>query len=230
MIHANRFGEFEERCAGGVYLADIWMQWLEEFSDVRNTLSCYLRTVVGLMDICTFQWATAALIGFHITVPYMAMLLDFKVSQRQLLVILPRLYDELLNFNGTLIVFDEPAIVSLAPFWQRPFNNDSSPYGIDVMKSLQQYTQNCNKPAMNKSIKDILLHMAATLKRQRGNAYGFGDDVDSEEHITKNVPPEMMDDPDATHSKSVENYFGNLDRYISKTGPQGFDKVSLRIF
>ena len=25
MIHANRFGEFEEWCAGGLYLADIWM-------------------------------------------------------------------------------------------------------------------------------------------------------------------------------------------------------------
>ena len=36
----------------------------------------------------------------------------------------------------------------------------------------------------------------------------------------------MMDDPDATHSKPVENYFGNLDRYVSKTGPQGFDKVT----
>ena len=29
MIHANRFAEFEERCAGGVYLADIWLQWLD---------------------------------------------------------------------------------------------------------------------------------------------------------------------------------------------------------
>ncbi|XP_066915999.1 uncharacterized protein [Clytia hemisphaerica] len=35
-----------------------------------------------------------------------------------------------------------------------------------------------------------------------------------------------MDDPDATHSKSVENYFGNLDRYISTSGPQGFEKVT----
>ena len=34
MIHANCFDEFEERCAGGVYLADVWMAWLDTFSDV----------------------------------------------------------------------------------------------------------------------------------------------------------------------------------------------------
>ena len=78
---------------------------------------------------------------------------------------------------------------------------------------------------MDKSLKDILKHMAVTLKRQRGNAYGFGDDIDSDEHITKNILSNMMDDPDATHSKPVENYFGNLDRYLAKTGSQGFDKV-----
>ena len=36
MLHANRFNEFEERCGGGVYLADVWISWLDTFSDVRN--------------------------------------------------------------------------------------------------------------------------------------------------------------------------------------------------
>ena len=55
MIHANRFGEFEERCAGGVYLAEIWVKWLESYQSIRNNLSCYLRSVLGLMSICIFQ-------------------------------------------------------------------------------------------------------------------------------------------------------------------------------
>ena len=45
MMHANRFGEFEERCAGGVYLAKVWMEWL----DVRNQLACYLCQINSLM-------------------------------------------------------------------------------------------------------------------------------------------------------------------------------------
>ena len=36
----------------------------------------------------------------------------------------------------------------------------------------------------------------------------------------------MLEDPDATHSKSIENYFGNLDREVKKSGPQGFDKAT----
>ena len=40
MLHANRFGEFEERCAGGVYLFKTWLEWLKTFSDIRNQLSC----------------------------------------------------------------------------------------------------------------------------------------------------------------------------------------------
>ena len=54
MLHANRFGEFEERCAGGLYLAKVWTEWLETFSDVRNQLACYLREVMPLIDQCQF--------------------------------------------------------------------------------------------------------------------------------------------------------------------------------
>ena len=34
----------------------------------------------------------------------------------------------------------------------------------------------------------------------------------------------MLDDPDATHSKPIENYFGNLDRELKKSGPEEYDK------
>ena len=43
MLHANSFGEFEERCAGGLYLAKVWTEWLKTFSDARYQLACYLR-------------------------------------------------------------------------------------------------------------------------------------------------------------------------------------------
>ena len=37
---------------------------------------------------------------------------------------------------------------------------------------------------------------------------------------------EMLDDPDATHTKPIENLFGNLDQELKKTGPHGFRKAS----
>ena len=36
----------------------------------------------------------------------------------------------------------------------------------------------------------------------------------------------MLDDPDASHTKSIINYFGNIDRLHVNTGPQGFDKFT----
>ena len=37
----------------------------------------------------------------------------------------------------------------------------------------------------------------------------------------------MLDDPDATNTKSIENYFGNLDREIRKAVAQGFGKLMI---
>ena len=65
--------------------------WLNSNSDVRNQLSCYVREVVGLMNQCKFLWTGAALIGIHVTYLYMSMLLEHKVTPRNLLDIFPRL-------------------------------------------------------------------------------------------------------------------------------------------
>ena len=35
----------------------------------------------------------------------------------------------------------------------------------------------------------------------------------------------MLDDPDATNTKSIENYFGNLDREIRKAVAQGCPRI-----
>ena len=40
----------------------------------------------------------------------------------------------------------------------------------------------------------------------------------------KSMDQEMLDDPYPTNTKSIENYFGNLDWEIRKTGAQGFGK------
>lgn len=95
MLHANRFGEFEERCAGGVYMLTALTEWLSAHPEIRNNLSCYLRASEGIFEQCPFQWAGTALIGIHLTIPFMAMLLEHKVTQLQLLKILPQFYTDL---------------------------------------------------------------------------------------------------------------------------------------
>ena len=126
MLHANRFGEFEERCAGALYLADTWLEWLDTFVDVRNQLACYLREVKQLTDQCKFLWCGAALVGLHVTLPFMSMLLKHRVTPRQFLAILPDLYLELKSYPESFCKVDVCAIPTLKPFFADPLKQKNT--------------------------------------------------------------------------------------------------------
>ena len=79
---------------------------------------------------------------------------------------------------------------------------------------------------MNRYLQKMCRELAITLKRQRGDQYGFGDDPSSPMDVRKNMTDSMLDDSDATHTKPIENYFGNFDRELKQSGPQGFDKAT----
>ena len=199
MIHANRFGEFEERCAGGLYLAETWEAWLRTFTDVRNQLGCYLRSVLGIMQMSKFLWAGAALIGVHVTAPFMSMLLEHKVTPRKLLEVLPKLYEDLLHYPISLAQMDSCGIPSLKDYFLHPLKKETSPYGVKVCQALKEFVENSDKDLMNKYLKSICSTLAVILKRQRGDQYGFGENEDSPSHIKKKMTEEMLDDSDANH-------------------------------
>ena len=117
------------------------------------------------MEMCIFQWAASALVGLHVTTSFMTMLLDYKVTQRELLDILPNLYHDLSNYNETCIKFDGSAKKALAKFWQPTFLKNSLPYGVDVMEFLDKYTtDSCDQGLMKSCLRDINKHMAIALK------------------------------------------------------------------
>ena len=110
-----------------VHLADIWVEWLEKNTDVRNQLACYLRETVSIIDQSKFLWTGAALIGLHITRPYMSMLLDHKVSPRKLLVVLPELYKNLQEYPISLCDINSCGVPALQPYFLDPFRKETSP-------------------------------------------------------------------------------------------------------
>ena len=224
MLHGNRFREFEEQFAGGLYLADCWMTWLRTYAGVRNQLACYLRSVSGLIDMCYFLWAGAALVGIHVTTPFLSMLLEHKVTPRKLLDVLPELHKDLSSYPISFTNMDKCGLPALQEFFSNPFQKETTCYGVEVCKHLADYVDSCDKQMMDRYLKKMCNELAIILKRQRGNQYGFGDDPDSTMDIRKNITESMLDDPDATHSKPIENYFGNLDRELKKSDPQGYDK------
>jgi len=154
----------------------------------------------------------------------MSMLLDHKVTPRQLLTILPNLYHDLCNYPLTMRDISRCALPSLHKYFLNPHEKVTSPYGVAVCQKLKEYIEICDQQLMEVYLKQVSQTLGGILKRQRGDQYGFGDDAESDLHIMKNMDEKMLDDSDATNTKSIENYFGNLDREIKKAGAQGFDK------
>ena len=223
MIHANRFGEFEELCAGGLYLSNTWNDWLALNPNVRNQLACYLRAVNGLQDTCKFLWCGSALIGLHVTAPFMSMILDHNVTTRELLKILLALYSDLSSYNVNLSTV-QPILPSLTKYFLDPFMKETTPYGVDVCRAIEVYLQSCDHELMNIHLKSVCTELARILKQQRGEQYGFGDNPDSSEHVLKNMSENFLDCPAATPTKSIENYFGRLDGLLKTSTPKGFSK------
>ena len=56
---------------------------------------------------------------------------------------------------------------------------------------------------MDNYLKQVSQNLGVILKRQHCDQYGFGDDIDNDLHIMKNMDQKMLDDPDATNTKSL---------------------------
>ena len=76
---------------------------------------------------------------------------------------------------------------------------------------LKEYVEGCDQYLMDYYLKQVSQNFGAILKGWHGDHYGFGDDIDSDLHIMKKMDQKMLDDPDDTNTKSIGNYFGNLD-------------------
>ena len=93
---------------------------------------------------------------------------------------------------------------------------------MSVGQKLKEYVEGCDQHLIDNYLKQGNQNTGAILKRQHVDQYGFGDDIDSDLHIMTNMHQKMLNDPDVTNAKSIENYFGNLDQEIRKSGAQGF--------
>ena len=155
---------------------------------MRNQLACYLQGILSLMYLCKFSWAGAASVGIHLTLPFMNILLDHRVTPRRLLTFLPCLYNDLITRPISLLSFERCAFLSLnelilaASVWER-----NSLYGVDVCLKLQDYISTCDEQAMLQHLKLNCNRLGEILKRQRGDQYNFGFNEYSPILVTKIV-------------------------------------------
>ena len=166
-LHGNRFGDLEKCCAIGIYSLETWTDFINTHTEVRNDLAIFLRDTQHLSDICTLLWLGPALIGIHLTEPYLSLLIDHEASHVDLLEIFPKLYKELLDSLNKVAQVEEPAFKSLQHVWINPLSQNS-PYKEAVGEAIARAIKQCDQNILEKYLKDLCKEMAVIFKRQRG--------------------------------------------------------------
>ena len=62
------------------------------------------------------------------------------------------------------------------------------------------------------------------IKRQRGDQYRFGINPNSDNFVLKKISNELLSDVSVTKTKSIDNFFGDLDWEHQKIGSIGLNK------
>ena len=109
--------------------------------------------------------------------------------------------------------------------WVDPLSSKSSPYGPKVSHGLMEALSNCEIGLLDRYLKELCVKQAEVLKRQRGGAYGFDSEASLEELVTNQVNESYLDKA-PTHTKAVENLFGEEDMILTRFGNQTFEKSS----
>ena len=111
-LHGNRFGDFEKCCAIGIYSIEMWVDFINVRSEAWNDLAKFLRDMQHLWDICILLLLGPALVGIHLTEPYLSLLIDQKATHLDLLEVLPKFHSELWECASIFGQVDHPAFPS----------------------------------------------------------------------------------------------------------------------
>ena len=220
-----RFGELEAKALTGAYHLGHIEQFLQIHSEIRNKLTCFLRSVFPMREVVTFYWVGAALIGLHIGEPYLNLLMVKKAKMTELMKLFPQLYKEMLDPPNAFTQLTKPAIPCLESAWIDPSDEVDPPYPKTQIGFLVEYLAEKDTKYLELFCREVSLEIAQGFKRQKGDIFGFGDGSQQQLNICLQVPEESLDEVETT-SIAVEQFFGEVD-YKTKVsgGCQAKEKI-----
>ena len=75
----------------------------------------------------------------------------------------------------------------LKVYFANPLSKETSSYDNYVSKLVQSYLEEVNHELIDLYLRKVCKTVAETLKRQRRNQYGFGDDMNSLDFIEQRI-------------------------------------------
>ena len=212
-----RFGELEAKSLTGAYHLDHIEQFLQIHTDIRNKLTCFLRSVFPMRQVIMFYWIGAALVGIHIGEPYVNLLMVRKAKMTELIELFPQLHKEMLNPPNNFTQLTEPAIPCLRSAWVHPEDDVDPPYPKTQIDFLVSYLAENETKYLELFCREVSNEIAEGFKRQKGDIFGFGDGSQPQLNILDQVPEQHLDDIETT-SIAVEQFFGEVDHKTRVSG------------
>ena len=212
-----RFGELEAKALTGAYHLTHIEQFLEIHTEIRNKLTCFLRSVFPMRELLLFYWIGAALIGIHVGEPYVNLLMVKKAKTTELIKTIPQLHKELLDPPKDFTQLEGPAIPCLGGAWIDPMDEIDPPYPKTQIQFLSEYLKETERKYLELFCREVAEQIAIGLKRQKGDVFGFGDGSQPQLNICSQVPEEKLDSVETT-SISVEQFFGEVDYKTKVSG------------
>ena len=170
----HRFNRVFDCCINILHHLDDIKLYLETYSNILNGVAILDRTFLD-MEMLKPIFCSAALIGIHITRPFLSLLLDTETTYDTLCSAFPILFNDLSNPNTEKFLQTQHCATS--------FIDDERFKSALPKDCLCESVENCctvYKKEILQLLQIILPHMAEGFSEQRGALFGFGPNSEKE--------------------------------------------------
>jgi hypothetical protein len=173
-LQKERFNAFPFSCGLALHFDTKITAFLEKYSNITNTLACIVRSFEGL-EYLRILAAVGAIIGIHRVEPFLSLTTSTNVGYSKLQVAFPCLYQDLVETKPELLLdLTKPAFSFTS---QERF--DSVLYPKEIISSIEAAIETYRGEIVS-VLKLLLLQLASGWERQRGEMFGFGEAIETE--------------------------------------------------
>ena len=209
-LQEERFNRLTITCAIVLYHLDDVELFLEKFEHVTSQLACIVRCFMDLYFLKVLYCA-GAIIGLHLVEPFLSLTTSSKTTYAKLIPAFNTLYEDLIKTEASkLLNIDCPAFQFVS---QDRF--DESKYDSDICDALKNNINGIEEEI--KSVLEMILpKIAEGFKKQKGNIFGFGDDENSDQALSKMNVQKLEHAP--IHNLNAERSVGFINYELHRRG------------
>ena len=206
----ERFNRLTLTCAVTIFHFDDVGSFLTKYEHITNQLACIVRCFHDL-DFLKVLYVTGALIGLHLTEPFLSLTTSAKTDYAKLIPAMKQLYTDLLETDvEQLLNVHTPAFSFIS---NERFQH--SKYDDDICGAIQEVA-NIYKKDVLKVLRVLLPKLANGLQKQKGDIFEFGEFSESAYALSKMDQQKLSKAP--IHNLNPERSVGFINYELVRRG------------